>query len=339
MISLILNTLRDLLLPRRDLLLENLALRQQILVLRRDNPKPPFSLLDRAFWVLLYRKWENWRRPLALVKPETVIAWHRLGWRLWWRWKSRPKEVGRPRIPYEVIELIKRMSRENPTWGAPRIHGELMKLGYWVSESTVARYMIKRRGRPTQNWKTFIRNHLNETAAMDFLTVPTVLFRNLYVFVIISLDRRRIVHFNVTYNPTAEWTARQIIQAFPFETAPRFIIRDRDKIYGEVVQDAITSLGMEPLVISARSPWQNGYCERVVGTIKRECLNHMILLGRKHTFRVLKRYFEYYHEARTHLGLEKDTPDPRKVEPPCLGPVKRRPMVGGLHSRYYRRAA
>jgi hypothetical protein len=265
-------------------LLENLALRQQILVLRRDNPRPPFSLLDRAFWVVLYRKWENWRRPLALVKPETVIAWHRQGWRLWWRWKSRPKEVGRPRIPHEVIELIRRMSRENPTWGAPRINGELMKLGYWVSESTVARYMINRRGRPTQNWKTFIRNHLSETAA-------------------------------------------------------RFIILDRDKIYGEAVQEAITNLGVEALVISARSPWQNGYCERMVGTIKRESLNHMILLGRKHTFRVLKRYFEYYHEARTHLGLEKDTPVPRKVEPPCLGPVKRRPMVGGLHSRYYRRAA
>ena len=206
-----------------------------------------------------------------------------------------PQEVGRPRIPYEVIELIRRMSCENPTWGDPRIHGELMKLGFWVSESTVARYMIKR--------------------------------------------RRRVVHFNVTYHPTAEWTARQIIQAFPFETAPRFLIRDRDRIYGEVVQEAINILGIEPLVISARSPWQNGYCERMVGTIKRECLNHMILLGESHARRVLKRYFEYYHEARTHLGLDKDSPIPRKVEPPHLGPVKRRPMVGGLHSRYYRRAA
>ena len=149
MLYLILNTLRDLLRPRRNLLLENLALRQQILVLRRTNPKPPFLLLDKAFWIVLYRKWENWRRPLALVKPETVIAWHRKGWRLWWRWKSRPKEIGRPRIPYEVIELIRRMSRENPTWGAPRIHGELIKLGHWVCESTVARYMVKRRGRPT----------------------------------------------------------------------------------------------------------------------------------------------------------------------------------------------
>ena len=226
MFFLIFSLLGDLFRPRRDLLIENLALRQQIVVLRRTNPKPSLSNLDKAFWVILYRKWDFWRRPLALVKPETVIAWHRKGWRLWWRFKSRTKEIGRPRIPYEVIELIKRMSRENPTWGAPRIHGELMKLGYWVSESTVARCMIKRRGRPTQDWKTFIRNHLDETVAIDFLTVPTVLFRNLYVFVILSLDRRRIIHFNVTSHPTAEWTAIQIIQAFPFNTAPRFLVRD-----------------------------------------------------------------------------------------------------------------
>lgn len=226
-----------------------------------------------------------------------------------------------------------------PQGVAPHIHAELLKLGYWVSETTVGRYMIRRRGRPTQNWKTFIRNHLHETAAIDFLTVPTVLFRNLYVFVILSLDRRRVIHFNVTYNPTAEWTARQIIQAFPFETAPRFIIRDRDKIYGNDVVEATRNLGMEELVIAPRSPWQNGYCERMVGTIKRECLNHMILLGRRHTVRILKRYLEYYHEARPHLGLDKDAPIHRKVEPPSLGPVKRRPMVGGLHSRYYRKAA
>ena len=212
MFSLIISLLRDLFRPRRDLLVENLALRQQIVVLRRTNPKPSLSTLDKAFWVILYRKWEFWRRP---------------------------------RISYEVIELIKRMSRENPTWAAPRIHGELMKLGYWVSESTVARYMIKRRGRPTQDWKTFIRNHLDETIAIDFLTVPTVLFRNLYVFVILSLDRRRIIHFNVTSHPTAEWTALQITQAFPFETAPRFLIRDRDKIFGAVVEEALTDLGIE----------------------------------------------------------------------------------------------
>ncbi len=339
MLTILLDTLRDLLRPRGDLLLENLALRQQILVLQRANPKPPFNNADRAFWVLLSRWWAGWRRPLRLVKPETVIGWHRRGWRLWWRWKSRPKEIGRPRVPWEVIELIRRISRENPTWGAPRIHGELMMLGHYVSEATVARYMVKRRGRPTQNWKTFLQNHLPETAAIDFLTVPTVTFRNLYVFVVLSLDPRRIVHFNVTTHPTAEWTALQLYQAFPFDTAPRFLVQDRDGIYGSEVVAALEAMGIEQKVISARSPWQNGYCERVVGTLKRECLNHMIVFNERHARRLIRDYLEYYHGSRTHLGLAKDTPDGREVEPPELGPVQRRPMVGGLHSRYYRDAA
>lgn len=339
MMTILLNTLRDLLRPRGDLLLENLALRQQILVLQRTNPKPPFNNADRTFWVLLCRWWAGWRRPLRLVQPETVIAWHRKGWRLWWRWKSRPKEAGRPRVPWEVIELIRRISRENPTWGAPRIHGELLMLGYYVSEGTVARYMVKRRGRPTQNWKTFLKNHLAETAAIDFLTVPTVTFRTLYVFVVLSLDRRRIIHFNVTTRPTAEWTALQLFQAFPYDTAPRFLVRDRDGIYGSEVVAALEAMGIEQKVISARSPWQNGYCERVVGTLKRECLNHMIVFNERHARRIIRDYLEYYHGSRTHLGLEKDAPDGRAVEPPELGPVQRRPMVGGLHSRYYRDAA
>ena len=335
----LIHALLALLRTRRDLHLENLALRQQILVLERSNAKPALNAFDRTFWVWLSRIWSDWSRPLRLVKPETVIAWHRKGWRLWWRWKSRPADPGRPRIPWELIELIRRISQENPTWGAPRIHGELMMLGYDVSEATVARYMIKRKGRPTQNWKTFLKNHLDQTVAIDFLTVPTVMFRTLYVFVVLSLDRRRIVHLNVTYNPTAEWTALQLRQAFPFETAPRFLIRDRDGIYGYEVEQAIKQLGMEELVISPRSPWQNGYCERVVGTLKRECLNHMIVFGERHTRRMLLKYLRYYHESRTHLGLDKETPERREVEGQELGPVRRRAMVGGLHSRYYREAA
>jgi len=196
MLNLIIPTLLSLLRTRGSLALENLALRQQLLVLERTNPKPAFNALDRLFWVVLSRVWS--------------------GWRLWWKWKSRPRDPGRPRIPYEVIELIKRISHENPTWGAPRIHGELLMLGYDLSEATVARYMIKRWGRPTQNWKTFLRNHLGETAAVDFLTMPTVMFQTLYVFVVLSLDRRHILHINVTRRPTAEWTAKQLYQAFPF---------------------------------------------------------------------------------------------------------------------------
>ncbi len=339
MLKLLLNTLLDLLRPHLSLALENLALRQQLLVLQRRSPKPAFTTSDRLFWVILSRIWPGWRRPLRLVRPETVIAWHRSLWRAWWRRKSRPKEPGRPRISPELIELIKRISRENPTWGAPRIHGELLMLGYAVSEATVSRYMLKRRGRPTQTWKTFLRNHLDETAAIDFLTVPTVWFKTLYVFVVLSLDRRRIIHVNVTTWPTARWTAMQLYQAFPFDEAPRFLVRDRDGVYGDEVKQALEQMGIEDLPISPQSPWQNGYCERVVGTLKRECLDHTILLGERHARRVLLRYLEYYHEARTHLGLGKDAPDGRVVEPPEDGPVRRRAMVGGLHSRYYREAA
>lgn len=339
MLYLTLCFLRDFLRPNHDLLLENLALRQQILVLERQVKRPRFNDHERAFWVLLSRYWPSWKNPLRLVKPETVISWHRKSWRLFWRWKSKPKDFGRPSVSIEVIEMIRRISLDNPLWGAPRIHGELIILGYEVSESTVAKYMIKRKGRPTQNWKTFLDNHLGEIAAIDFLTLPTVTFKNLYVFIILSLDRRRVIHFNVTANPTAEWTARQLVQAFPFESAPKYLIRDRDGIFGEEVQQAIEFLGMKEKVISARSPWQNGYCERMVGTIKRECLNHMIIFNEAHARRTLKKYFEYYHDDRTHLGLKKETPGFRSRELPEQGPVQRRPTVGGLHSRYFREAA
>ena len=226
-----------------------------------------------------------------------------------------------------------------PVVGRPRIHGELMILGHFLSEATVARHMIKRRGRPTQNWKTFLRNHLHETVAIDFLTVPTVTFRTLYVFVVMTLDRRRIVHINVTDQPTAEWTTLQLYQAFPYDTAPRFLVRDRDGIYGGAVVRALELMGIQEKVITARSPWQNGYCERIVGTLKRECPNHVIVFNEQHARQILRRYLEYYHGSRTHLGLGKDTPDGRVVEPPQLGPVQRRAMVGGLHSRYFRTAA
>ncbi|MBK7703840.1 MAG: DDE-type integrase/transposase/recombinase [bacterium] len=212
-------------------------------------------------------------------------------------------------------------------------------LGFEVSEATVARYMIKRRGRPTKDWKTFLTNHLGETVAVDFLTVPTVMFKTLHVFVVLSLERRRIVHLNVTRHPTAAWTAAQLRLAFPFDTAPRFLVRDRDGSYGFEVHQAIETQGIEQLVISPRSPRHNGYCERVVETLKRECFDHLIPLSQGHARRDLRGYLEYYHGSRTHLRLHKDTPDGRAVEDRDLGTVKRRAMVGGLHSRYYRAAA
>ena len=239
----------------------------------------------------------------------------------------------------EVRTLIRRMSVKNPLWGAPRIHGELLKLGYDICESTIAKYMVRRSGPPNQTWQTFIRNHMTEIAAIDFFTVPIVTFRTLYVFLILSLDRRRIIHFNVTKNPTAEWTSLQLIQAFPFDTAPRFLIRDRDGVYGPKVIDTHDFMDIEQIVTAPRSPWRNGYCERVIGTIRRECLDHVIVLGEKHLRRMLKEYLAYYHKDRTHLGLDKDSPEPRIVQPRDVGPVTSKPILGGLHHRYFRQAA
>ena len=231
------------------------------------------------------------------------------------------------------------MSLENPLWGAPRIHGELLKLDYDICESSIAKYMVRRAGPPTQTWKTFIRNHLTEIAAIDFFTVHTATFGTLYIFLVLSLDRRRIVHFNVTARPTAAWTGLQLIQAFPFESAPRYLIRDRDGVYGRRVTHMLEMLDIEQIVTAPRSPWQNGYCERVIGTIRRECLDHVIVLGERHLRRVLKEYLAYYNGSRTHLGLGKDAPEPRVVQARDTGPVVGKPVLGGLHHRYYREAA
>ncbi len=239
----------------------------------------------------------------------------------------------------EVRTLIRRMSQENPRWGAPRIHGELLKLGHDACESTIAKYMVRRSGPPSQTWQTFLRNHMAEVAAIDFFTVSTATFKTLYVFLILSLDRRRVVHFNVTANPTPDWTSLQLIQAFPFDSSPRYLIRDRDGVYGPMVTDTLDILDIEQIVIAPRSPWQNGYCERVIGTIRRECLDHVIVLGERHLRRVLKEYLAYYHESRTHLGLDKDAPVSRPIQSPGVGPVANKPVLGGLHHRYYRQAA
>lgn len=239
----------------------------------------------------------------------------------------------------EVRVLIRRMSKENSLWGAPRIHGELLKLGYDICESTIAKYMLRRPGPPSQTWRTFIRNHMAEIVAVDFFTVHTAMFRTLYVFLVLSLDRRRVVHVNVTANPTAAWTSLQLIQAFPFDSAPRYLIMDRDSIYGRIMSETIRIMETKQIVTAPRSPWQNGYCERVIGTIRRECLDHVIVLGERHLQRVLKEFLVYYHGSRTHLGLEKDAPNPRAVEVLSTGPVVGKSVLGGLHHRYYRDAA
>jgi len=317
---------------------ENLALRQQVAVYKQSVRRPKLRPRDRVFWVVLSRLWPNWRSALAIVQPETVIQWHRKGFRWYWRWKSKGGKPGRPPIEREIRDLIRRMSRENPTWGAPRIVSELALLGHDVAEGTMAKYMVRTRKPPSQTWRTFLANHVPDIAACDFFTVPTVTFRVLYVFIVLRHDRRRVVHFNVTTNPYAEWTARQIINAFPYEEAPRFLIRDRDGIYGDYFTKRIESTGIEEVLIAPRSPWQNPYCERIVGSIRRECLDHMIILNERHRHRILTEYFGYYHNSRCHLSLDRNSPIPRRVEPPAEGKVVALPQVGGLHHRYTRAA-
>ena len=339
MFQAILVLLRAMLIPKIHLIVENLALRQQLAVCKQSVKRPKLHPRDRVFWVWHSRLWPNWRSALAIVQPETVIRWHRQGFKLYWRWKSGAVKSGRPCIDREIRELIRRMSRENPTWGAPRIVSELALLGHEVAEQTVAKYVVRTRKPPSQAWRTFLRNHMSDIAACDFFTVPTVTFRVLYVFIVLRHDRREIVHFNVTTTPYAEWTSQQIINAFPYEEAPRFLLRDRDGIYGDYFKKRIKNVGIEEVLIAPRSPWQNPYCELVIGSIRRECLDHVIVLGEAHLKHILTRYFQYYHESRCHLALDRNSPRPRQVEAPDRGAVISIPQVGGLHHRYTRCAA
>ena len=334
----LIDTLASALGSRKDLALENLALRQQFAVAKRHMRRSELKDCDRIFWIVLARCWARWRDVLFVVKPDTVVRWHRLGFRYYWRKKSKPKS-GRPQIASELRDLIHKMSAANPLWGAPKIHGELLKLGIEVSEATVSRYMPRRKTRPSQTWKTFLDNHLRDLASIDFFTVPTATFRVLYVFLVLSHDRRRVVHFNVTANPTSEWTGRQILEAFPWDTAPKYLLRDRDGIYGEAFLSAAKSVGVEELRSAPRSPWQNPFVERIIGSIRRECTDHVIVLNERHLQRILTAYFDYYHRARTHLSLAKDAPETRSVELPENGEIRAVPQVGGLHHRYTRTAA
>jgi len=323
----------------RQLAAENVALRHQLdVVLRPTRPRRRLKLTDRIIWVWLSRIWSGWKDALRIVRPETVIAWHRRGWRLYWTWRSKRRGPGRPLVPQDVRELIRKMSAENP-WGAPRLHGEILKLGIDVSQATVAKYMVRHDKPPSQNWRTFLDNHVTSLASIDFFTVPTIRFGVLYIFLALAHDRRRVVHFNVTANPTADWTARQITEAFPEDSAPRYMIRDRDGVFGDVFRGRVKAMGIEEVVIAPRSPWQSPYVERLIGSIRRELLDHVIVLDEQHLRRVLREYLDYYHGARTHLSLGKDAPTPRTVQPPEMGKVVSFPVLGGLHHRYERRAA
>lgn len=320
----------------RALELENLALRQQLAVLQRTVKRPKMTRWDRAFWIALSRTWPGWKEACRLVKPATVVGWHRSGFRLLWRIKSR-RRVGRPPLAANLRRLVHQMAAENPLWGAPRIHGELQKLGFAVSERSVARWMPRRPRDPqrAQRWKVFLENHRELISAMDFMVVPTWNFRLIYVLVILDHGRRVIRHAGVTAHPTAEWVRQQLRHAFPYADLPSYLLFDRDAIFG-ATRAFMEALGISPKQIGFRSPWQNGFCERVIGTLRHDLLDHVIVRDEAHLVRLLKEYLRYYHEDRTHLGLGKDAPRGRPVEmaPNQSAELSSLSRCGGLHHRY-----
>jgi transposase InsO family protein len=296
---------RRLLRSRRNLLLENLVLRQQLLVLKRRHLRLRVPAIDKLFWVWTRWIWSGWKRSLILVSPEAVVRWHRAGFQLYWRLISKAnKPAGRNRISKEVRDLIFRMVAENPTWGASRIHGELLMLGLGVCERTISRWMrwAPRDPERAKRWLAFLRNHREMIAAMDFFTVPTITFNLLYCFFVISHGRRRVLHFSVTRHPTSTWIVQQLMEAFPYQWAPRFLIFDRDAKYGLEVPIAVRSMGIRPIRTSFRSPWQNGIAERWVESCRRDLLDHVIAINKCHLRRLLSDYVRYYHEDRTLLA-------------------------------------
>ena len=331
-------TLRSCARARAVLQLEVLALRHQLQVLQRTRPRRMrLEKADRWLWMSLSRVWTEWRSALVIVKPETVIAWHRRGFQMFWTWKSR-RRTGRPTVPADVRLLIQTMSQTNPRWGAPRIHGELLKLGIDVSQATVAKYMIPRRRPPSQTWRTFLTNHVGQLMAADFFVVPTATGRLLFVLVILAHARRRVVHVAVTEHPTAAWTGQQLREAFPWDQAPRYLVRDRDQAFAGWANTA-QAMGIEEVLTAPRSPWQNAYVERFIGSVRRECLDHVIVLSAIGLQTLMHVYCAYYEQSRTHLSLTKDAPIPRPIAMPGDGLVVAIPQVGGLHHRYERQAA
>jgi transposase InsO family protein len=313
---------------------ENAVLRHQLIVLRRKvQGRVRLTNNDRWFLIQLYRWFPPILNVLTIIRPETLVRWHRAGFRCYWRWKSRSRG-GRPQIETDLRALIRQMSMENPLWGAPRIHGELLKLGFDVGQSSVAKYMVKPGRAPSQGWRTFLRNHAPDIAAMDLFVVPTISFDLLYALVIVRLSRRNLVWINVTTNPTAEWIARQLTEAFPWDEAPRYLIRDRDRIYGAIVKCRLRAMGIRDKPTAPGSPWQNGFAERLIGSIRRECVDHFIVVGEAHLRRVLRAYSGYYNDIRTHRSLEKDAPVSRSVQ--RAGIISSRPILGGLHHHYVR---
>ena len=324
----------DLVKSRLRLEAENLFLRHQLnIALRRAPLRLRLRRCDRALLVWLSRIWPGLLGAAQIVQPETILRWHRAGFRAYWRWKSRGR-VGRPKIEHELCDLIRRMNKENPLWGASRIHGELLKLGFEVAQSTVSKYMARRHGPPSQSWKTFLCNHADAIAAIDLCVVPTASFENLFAFLVLGHGRRRLIWFEVTRHPTAEWLAQQIIEAFPWDSVPTFLIRDNDRAYGKVFLQRIRAMGIRDRPTAPRSPWQNAYAERMIGTLRRDCLDQFLVFGERHLRRILTSYAAYYNVTRTHLSLGKDAPVHRGIQ--RSGVIVATPILSGLHHRYAR---
>jgi transposase InsO family protein len=324
----------DLFKSRTRLEAENLFLRHQLTIALRQAPsRLRLRGSDRTLLIWMIRLWPTLLGAAQVVQPETILRWHRAGFVVFWRWKSRNR-VGRPKIDRGLRDLIQRMSRENPLWGASRIHGELLMLGFEVAQSTVSKYMVRRRNPPSQTWKTFLRNHAEAIAAIDMCVVPTITFDLLLAFLVLGHGRRKLLWFEVTRHPTAEWLARQITEAFPWASAPAYLVRDNDRAYGNVFTSRVRAMGIRDRPISCGSPWQNGIAERLIDTLRRECLDRILIFSEAHLRRSLSSYAAYYNQARTHLALQKDAPLHRTVE--RTGAIVVIPILAGLHHQYVR---
>lgn len=337
--SLIIGTINDVTRSKSQLITENALLRQQLIVLNRQIKKPKFTPLDRLLLVWLASTVQAWKQALLILKPDTLLRWHRQGFKLFWKFKSRTKKA-KPKINEETIELIKQMAEENPLWGAERIRGELLKLNIAVSKRTVRKYLRKTRPRrtPTQNWSTFLRNHSSQIWSCDFLTVTDLFFGQLYAFIIIEHASRRIVHFGITRHPTDEWTAQQLREATSNEQKPKYLIRDNDRKFGPAFERVAASRGIEVLKTPIAAPKANALCERLMGTLRRECLDHVFVMGEGHLKRILKEYVKYYNQLRPHQGIEQKLPEPRPALTISTGKILTFPILGGLHHSYERAA-
>jgi putative transposase len=334
------NAMVDLTRSRKELILENAFLRQQLIILDRQVKRPLARPRERVLLVALASRLRAWKQALLIVQPDTLLRWHRDLYRWLWKRKSgSTKQAGRPPLLKELVSLIQQMARENRTWGAERIRGELLKLGIHVAKSTILKYirLVRRPASPDQTWLTFLHNHASEVWACDFLQTYDFLFRALYVFVIVELGSRRVVHAAVTRHPTDAWVAQQLREATPFGEKPRFLIRDRDGKYGETFRRVAEGTNIDVLLTPVRAPQANAICERFWGSLRRECLDYFILLGERHLYRVVGEYVSYFNNARPHQGINQQIPSGRGC-PSGEGEVVALPMLGGLHHDY-RRAA